>query len=63
MDCVLCNGPILVGHPGHNAEPLAEGRCCAVCNFERVLPAKSEQRKGQQEPNRHKNGSHGARTA
>lgn len=38
MQCVLCNEEI---EPqangwagGHNAQPLAEGRCCDKCNFD-----------------------------
>ena len=25
---------------GHNAEPINDGRCCAVCNFDVVLPTR-----------------------
>ena len=36
MKCVLCNGEIEVTSygwsEGHNAQPLAEGRCCDKCN-------------------------------
>ena len=38
VKCVLCKRP--VGGYGHNAEPLAEGVCCEVCNNTRVLPAR-----------------------
>jgi len=27
---------------GHNAEPLAEGRCCDFCNATKVIPARLE---------------------
>ena len=36
VECVLCNDPIkpnAIGWDGgHNADPLAEGRCCDRCN-------------------------------
>lgn len=38
VPCVLCGGPI-VGM-GHNAQPLAEGRCCDACNTSAVIPAR-----------------------
>ena len=25
---------------GHNAEPINDGRCCTVCNFDVVLPTR-----------------------
>ncbi len=25
---------------GHNAQPINDGRCCAVCNFDVVLPTR-----------------------
>ncbi len=34
--CCLCGG-IYSGY-GHNPQPFAEGRCCAICNFEKVIP-------------------------
>jgi len=41
--CCLCGGEIEhVGSwtEGHNAEPVAEGRCCGDCNSTRVIPAR-----------------------
>lgn len=47
--CVLCNGDIehqrtpdgqVFWNKGHNAEPLAEGACCEVCNNTKVIPAR-----------------------
>ena len=35
--CVLC-GAVVVGH-GHNAAPMAEGKCCDACNL-RVMAAR-----------------------
>ena len=37
MDCCLCDAEISVEplsgwDKGHNAEPLAKGRCCSSCN-------------------------------
>ena len=31
QECVLCDG-LLDDKYGHNAMPLAEGRCCSNCN-------------------------------
>ena len=36
MKCKICNETFL-GH-GHNAEPIANGRCCDVCNDTKVIP-------------------------
>lgn len=48
--CDICGGEIAVKrHPetgevywtkGHNAEPVAHGRCCDKCNALKVLPAR-----------------------
>ena len=38
MKCKICNETFL-GH-GHNAQPVANGRCCDVCNDTKVLPAR-----------------------
>jgi len=40
INCCLCEKKI-VGH-GHNPSPLynKEGRCCTICNFNKVLPAR-----------------------
>lgn len=50
MKCCLCGGEIeKKQHPitgevywtqGNNAEPLATGRCCDVCNDTKVVPAR-----------------------
>ena len=46
--CCLCNENIEVVRSlcgevawteGHNADPLAEGRCCDTCNWTKVVPA------------------------
>ena len=36
MKCKICNETIF-GH-GHNAQPVANGRCCDVCQDTKVLP-------------------------
>ena len=41
MKCKICNETIL-GH-GHNAQPVANGRCCDVCQDTKVLPARLDQ--------------------
>ncbi len=43
--CVICNDeigvdPISGWAGGHNAEPVAEGRCCDQCNSLDVIPAR-----------------------
>lgn len=41
--CCLCLGPIdSIGDwtDGHNAEPVANGRCCSGCNDATVIPAR-----------------------
>ena len=49
MRCVICKGPIEVKRTpegkvywdgGNNAEPVAEGRCCDVCNADIVIPTR-----------------------
>jgi len=44
MKCAVCGGPIDMEtsgwREGHNAWPVVEGRCCAVCNDTRVIPAR-----------------------
>ena len=46
MKCVLCKYEIEVEisgwSEGHNAQPLAEGRCCSTCNDFDVLPARMQ---------------------
>lgn len=36
--CVLCDKEF--NEWGNNAQPVAEGQCCDVCNDTRVLPAR-----------------------
>lgn len=36
MKCVVCG--LRIYDYGHNAEPVAKGRCCDFCNFARVIP-------------------------
>jgi len=38
MKCKICNKAIF-GH-GHNAQPIANGRCCDVCNDTEVIPSR-----------------------
>ena len=47
--CCICSNPIEAeftedGDPywldGHNAEPVAEGRCCSKCNDNIVIPTR-----------------------
>ena len=38
MKCVICNGRIF-GF-GHNAEPVASGVCCDICNDTKVIPTR-----------------------
>ena len=44
MQCSICLDEIEVGpggwSEGHNAQPVAEGRCCRVCNDTIVIPAR-----------------------
>jgi hypothetical protein len=45
MKCCLCDKQIetVMGvSEGHNAQPLAEGRCCSECNDFDVLPARMQ---------------------
>ena len=47
-NCVICNDKIGVDaisgwDGGHNAEPVAEGRCCDECNTMEVIPARLQQ--------------------
>ena len=48
MKCVLCKNEIEVESKftwaeGHNALPLADGRCCGTCNAISVIPARMNQ--------------------
>ena len=47
MTCIICKGEIeplknaegiVYWTEGHNAEPIAEGRCCDRCNEDIVVP-------------------------
>ena len=38
MKCKICNDTFF-GH-GHNAQPVANGRCCDVCNDTEVVPSR-----------------------
>lgn len=38
MQCSICKFTI-AGY-GHNADPVAEGKCCDICNFGKVIPAR-----------------------
>ena len=51
LNCELCPRDIDIHrdttgkaywNQGHNAEPLAEGRCCDICNATKVIPARLE---------------------
>ena len=37
MECIICTAEIDDSY-GHNAEPLASGRCCEACNTTQVIP-------------------------
>ena len=47
LDCVICGEPIEEQangwKHGHNAQPVAEGQCCDVCNTHEVIPARVAQ--------------------
>ena len=50
--CIICKGEIkpllhpdtgeVIWEQGHNAHPIAEGRCCDSCNFGPVLKARMD---------------------
>jgi hypothetical protein len=43
MKCCICGGSIeVVGDwkEGHNAQPVADGRCCGWCNDSVVIPVR-----------------------
>ena len=51
LECVICEGDIeqkktpegkVYWNQGENAEPYAEGRCCAYCNSVFVIPSRLE---------------------
>lgn len=37
--CVICGAAIKTEY-GHNAQPIAAGMCCDVCNYSVVVPAR-----------------------
>ena len=46
MKCCLCDNQIetVMGvSEGHNAQPLADGKCCSTCNAISVIPARMNQ--------------------
>ena len=51
IKCVICEKDVeqkktpdgkVYWNQGENAEPYAEGRCCVLCNFIHVIPARLE---------------------
>ena len=47
LKCIICKGDIekhysadgiMYWDQGHNAEPIADGRCCDKCNDTQVIP-------------------------
>jgi hypothetical protein len=40
MKCCFDDCSLDIGKWGHNAKPLMDGKCCDVCNFQRVIPAR-----------------------
>ncbi len=38
MQCSICK--FTISGYGHNADPVAVGKCCDSCNFEKVIPAR-----------------------
>ena len=42
-ECELCGSKLPLAIMCHNAEPLARGFCCIVCNYTRVIPARMEE--------------------
>lgn len=49
LKCSICNNPIPVNGfgwaYGNNAQPVNDGRCCDLCNFMYVIPARLRQGK------------------
>lgn len=49
LKCSICNNPIEVNgygwKYGNNAQPINDGRCCDLCNFMYVIPARLKQKK------------------
>lgn len=48
MNCIICGSKIF-GF-GHNASPVALGRCCDICNDVEVIPARINALFGAGEP-------------
>ena len=47
MKCCICTHeiekhPMSAWDQGHNAQPVAEGRCCDTCNGDTVLPRRMQ---------------------
>lgn len=42
MKCSICKQEIYTDR-GHNAEPVAKGECCEMCNQTRVIPERLKQ--------------------
>lgn len=42
MKCSICKQEIYTDR-GHNAEPIAKGKCCEMCNQTRVIPERLKQ--------------------
>lgn len=38
MQCAICK--FTISGYGHNADPVAVGKCCDSCNLEKVIPAR-----------------------
>ena len=39
-ECIICGEEMKDVYDTHNAQPVADGRCCTDCNFNRVIPAR-----------------------
>ena len=45
-NCIICENEIdkqysngeMIWNKGHNAEPIADGQCCTICNSTMVIP-------------------------
>ena len=42
-ECIICGEEMKDVYDNHNAQPVADGRCCTDCNFNRVIPARLAQ--------------------
>lgn len=47
--CVIC-GDVIKDKHGHDAHPIAAGRCCDVCNYTVVVPSRIALSKKKEEP-------------